>query len=191
MLQLRIMTTSKGVDSALNLIGLTGFAGISLVAPNAMQALSLLLRKTATPPSDYARIMKELRRQKLIEIFINDNEVVLALSPAGAYRLAKNTVDEIQIPKLKNWDKKWRMVMFDIPVGKSTSRKYFTSHLGNLDFYMLQRSTWIHPHPCFEQIAEIAGFYNVMRYCSFIEISNLDDLTARKLVHHFSPILKS
>lgn len=183
------MTTSKGVDVTLKLVGLTGLAGLSLVAPNAVQALDILLRRTTVPESDYGRIMKELRRQGLIDIHQQDERIEFILTPAGAYRLAKVTVGEIQILLPKYWDKKWRMVIFDIPVNKSVSRKYFTEHIQRLGFHMIQRSTWVYPYPCFTQITEVASYYNVLRYCSFIEISSIDELTTRRLVGHFKSIL--
>lgn len=159
-----------------------------IAAPNALQALNLLLKKNQKKSSDFnsVRVLSELRRQKLIDVNQSaKNKFAFNLTPAGAQRLQKIMIDEIIIPNQKPWDKKWRLVAFDIPVKNSKQRLYFLAELRRLNFYMLQRSLWLYPYPCFKQLGQLARHYNVLRYCSFFEVSQIDKLSAHRLLKYF------
>jgi len=100
-------------------------------------------------------------------------------------------VDELVIPRPGKWDKRWRIVAFDIPVTQSRSRQKFVDRLQTLNFIMLQKSLWVHPFPCFDQVEQLAGHYNVMRHCTFVEVSQLDELAARRLLRRFTNLLQA
>lgn len=184
------MTTRETINGTLRVLGVAGFTGIVIVAPNATQGLSILLRRSAVKPDNYGRLLMELKRRGLVYIVAgDDNDYRYSLTPAGAHRLQKLGIDELNIPAPRKWDRKWRLVSFDIPVKQSRQRAYLTGHLQTLGFVMLQRSMWVHPFPCFEQIEKIAGYYNLLRYCSFMEIERLDSLSTKRLLKHFGQIL--
>lgn len=184
------MATRDGVNLALKIIGREGLSGIQIEAGSPSQALASLLAGTTVNNNDFNKIMKELRRQRLIEVLQDGQNIRLTLSPAGAYRLSNTLIRQLKVPSPKSWDQKWRLVTFDIPINRSASRKRFTEHLQSLNFYMLQRSIWIHPFPCFDELAQLAGHYNLLRYCSFLEISMLDSNSTRRLLKHFEPLLR-
>ena len=183
------MNTKSAVNASLKVIGLAGLAGVTIVAPNALQGLNLLLKKSPARSGDQQRILNELRRQGLVHIGQDDDYISYALTPAGAHRLQQVVIDEIDIPHPNKWDHRWRLITFDVPVGQSKARKHFTDHLHNLNFMMLQRSMWVYPYPCFIQLEQVAGHYNVLRYCSFMEVEKLDERSTRQLVRHFQSIL--
>ena len=184
------MSTKESINISLKLIGKLGFSGISIKAPNATQALEKILKKTPEDV-DPKRITAELKRQGLVE-FDDDDEGTqqLTITPAGALRLQKIYMDELVISTPKKWDGRWRMVSFDIPVSQSKSRVYFTGQLAQLGLKMLQKSMWVHPYDCFEQVEHIASFYNVRRYCSFFEITSPDDQSLAILNKKFKNIIQ-
>lgn len=59
------------------------------------------------------------------------------------------------------WDKKWRVVIFDIPQDKSLERQSFRRKLILMGFQPLQKSVFIFPYPCEEEIALIARELNI------------------------------
>lgn len=179
------MQTKDGVNVALKIIGSVGLDGLVVEAGSPKEALARLLSKTDAKSANQVRVLAELKRQRLVEISQNANNVGFVLSLAGAYRLEKLIVEELVIPTPKRWDKKWRAVTFDVPLEQSRHRASFTLHLRRLGFYMLQKSLWVHPFPCFEQIEQLAGYYNVLRYCTFFEVSQFDKLAEKRLLNHF------
>jgi hypothetical protein len=183
------MSTRDGINTALKQIGTAGFAGVVIAAPNAVQALGILLESAKVQDSSYEITIKELKRQSLVHIKQTDHEYKLTITPAGAHRLQQVIIDELTILKPQEWDHKWRMVAFDVPLRQSKERAQFTSKLQGLGFKMIQKSMWAHPFPCFEIIEQLAGHYNLARYCTLFEIDRLDDLSAQKLVRHFNKLL--
>ncbi len=183
------MSTKDGIKIALKLIGLAGLTGMVIVAPNAIQGLNLLIKKSPAKKANPERILAELKRQGLVHITIEEDEIHYTLTPAGASRLQKIMIDEISIPRPKKWDKKWRMVSFDIPVRYSKQRAHFTEQLQNLGLAMVHKSLWAYPFPCFTELEQLAGYYNVLRFCKFLEISQTDSLTARQLLRRFDSFI--
>jgi phenylacetic acid degradation operon negative regulatory protein len=51
----------------------------------------------------------------------------------------------------RSWDGQWRMVLFDMPVGKDAQRRRLWSYLRDKGFGHLQNSVWITPDPLEEQ----------------------------------------
>ena len=73
--------------------------------------------------------------------------------------------------KYKNggkWDKKWRIVIFDIPQEMHGERGKFRRKLKSLGLVMLQRSVFIFPYSCEEEIGDIASNLGVNEYIDII-----------------------
>jgi DNA-binding transcriptional regulator PaaX len=180
------MTTKEGINSALKILGLTGLTGVAIAAPNATQGFKYILRKAKKNNINHQRILAELKRQGLVHILQDGEYVRYTITPAGAYRLQQLIIDEIKITIPKKWDKKWRIVSYDIPVAQSKQRMAFANKLKSFNFTMIQKSVWAHPAPCFEQLEQLAGYYNVLRYCTLFEVTKLDELTTRKLIRQYT-----
>lgn len=183
------MANRDSINEALKIIGSAGFSGLSLDAPSASRGLALLLHKSPAQQANTSRLLYDLKRQALIDIASQADRIRYTLTPAGAYRLQELTLDVIHIARPKKWDKKWRLVAFDVPVKQSRQRQKFVEKLQALNFFMLQKSLWVHPFPCSREVEEIASHYNVLRHCSLLEISQTDEASARKLRHHFNQII--
>lgn len=182
------MDTKNAINASLKVLGVVGLAGITIVAPNTLQGFSVLLKKSPVKKSSYQRVLTELKRQDLVYVTKDGEEISYTLTPAGAYRLQQVMIDEISIKIPKKWDRKWRVVTFDIPIKNSKQRAAFVHRLKNLGFVMVQKSMWVHPAPCFSEVEQLAGHYNVMRYCILFEVNKFDDLSTRKLIRHFDQL---
>jgi phenylacetic acid degradation operon negative regulatory protein len=55
------------------------------------------------------------------------------------------------------WDGQWRMVLFDLPLGKNAQRRRLWTYLRDRGFGYLQNSVWITPDPLEEQRQLLAG----------------------------------
>lgn len=74
--------------------------------------------------------------------------------------------------KIRNqkWDRKWRIVIFDIPQELHKERVRLRAKLKMLGFYMLQKSVFVFPYPCEEELAPVCEKLDIADY--------LDVLTA-------------
>lgn len=74
----------------------------------------------------------------------------------------------------KKWDKKWRMIIFDVPEKKSKERRALSSKLKDLGFYPLQESVYIYPFECQNELDFICGFLSIDRYVNYCVLKTLD-----------------
>ena len=84
-------------------------------------------------------------------------------------------IDDIQLKKQENWDKKWRVIIFDVPVDKNKYRLAFTEKIKALGFVMIQKSVWAYPYECYEEIMLLRRFYNIEKFVSYFEVIEVED----------------
>lgn len=66
------------------------------------------------------------------------------------------------------WDKKWRIVIFDIPQELHKNRNYFRNKLKTLGFYMIQKSVFVFPYPCEDELWPICERLELGDYVDII-----------------------
>lgn len=125
-----------------------------------------------------------LRRQKLIEYMSEKNgKTIVRITKKGETKLRAFTIDLIKIKKPGIWDRKWRLVMFDIPMRFTKGREALRYHLKELNFFQFQKSAWIYPYPCEDEIIFVADFFGVGKYVEILVVESV--LRDEKLKKHF------
>ena len=89
-------------------------------------------------------------------------------------KLLKFKLDEMIIKKPKRWDGKWRVVIFDIPEKFRLGRDYLRNKLKELGFYQMQKSAWVHPYPCGDEVDFIKELYEVRPFVRVITADSID-----------------
>jgi DNA-binding transcriptional regulator PaaX len=108
------------------------------------------------------RAIKNLYCTRLIEEHQNpDGSLSLVLSDEGRKRALTFKLDEMKIVKPEKWDKKWRIVVFDLPETRKKERDSLRHHLKRLGFYKLQKSVFVHPYPCGDEMDYLIEFHHV------------------------------
>ena len=122
------------------------------------------------------RAIKGLYESKLVKEKENsDGTITLILTDKGKEKALTYNIDEMEIKKPKQWDKKWRIVLFDIPEKTRKTRDIFRYHLKNLGFYEFQKSVFIHPYDCKDEMEYLIEFYNARKFIRFIVVDSLDN----------------
>ncbi|OGI75591.1 hypothetical protein A3C67_00685 [Candidatus Nomurabacteria bacterium RIFCSPHIGHO2_02_FULL_42_19] len=122
-----------------------------------------------------------LRRYKFIKK--NKNRDIYSLTTKGENRLRHIVIDDIEIKKARNWDGKWRLVMYDLPIRFKKARNAFRWKLKDLGFFQFQKSVWIYPYPCEGEVVFVADFFGVRKYVEILGVNELSD--DRKIRYHF------
>ena len=99
-----------------------------------------------------------LIKRGFIEWRREGHDVVIALTREGKKMAGKYQIDELALQRPRKWDKKWRIVVFDIPNSSTFTRNVFRRKLKELGFYPLQKSIWVHPFRCDEEIGLLREF---------------------------------
>ena len=182
--------TRAVINQILKSIGENGLSGVHVTAKSAPDALTKLSILPIDPsPQRHYQLVNELKRQELVTISRENDDFHLQLSVKGIHRLQRAEIESLSIKKPAIWDKKWRLVMFDIPSHKNESRYILTSNLKRLGFRMIQKSFWVHPYPCFDIAEKVILYANLQNYISLAEISRLDAVSERRLLRHFKDLV--
>jgi DNA-binding transcriptional regulator PaaX len=104
---------------------------------------------------------KRLQKQGCIEIERKGHQIYIRLTEKGKKMAGWLQIDALKIKKPKKWDGKWRIVIFDISQLKKFYREAFRGKLKELGFYRLQKSVWIIPFDCRDEIELLREFFGL------------------------------
>lgn len=131
---------------------------------------------------DHTRLTRKLRdmeRQK----YIVRRDGKYHPASRGKRMLSENEIWELKISASTRWNRKWYIVLFDIPTRKKKQRDILRLRMKELGLMLYQDSVWIYPYPVETVISKIAHFYYIAEYVSF---STTEKITGEKrLKKHF------
>jgi len=112
----------------------------------------------------YYKGFKNLERRGFIRLVSND---YYQFTNTGKTWLKKSTLKYFRL-RYKKWDKKWRIIVFDIPEELRKERARFRTRLKWLGCVMLQESVFVFPYPCEEELGDISKDLEVGDYVDVI-----------------------
>lgn len=104
-----------------------------------------------------------------------DGSITMLLSANGKKRALSFQPETLKIAKPLRWDRKWRVISFDIPETKRKIRNAFRRHLRQLDFYELQKSVFIHPYPCEDEIEFLIELHQIRPFVRQLYVERIDN----------------
>lgn len=122
-----------------------------------------------------------LYRQKMISLKENpDGSFQMVLSKKGKLKAINYHFERVKIQP-PFWDSKWRLVVFDIPEDKRNGRDALREKLKNLGFREFQKSVFIFPYDCENEIEFLVEFFQLRKYVRYGVLESIDnDLDLRK-----------
>src|SRR3989344_2046208 len=142
----------------------------ALAAPNLAQLLELF------EPADrikVRKVLKSLRAKKFIDFYDKGGKTFLEITKAGEKRMLSYDVDDMVLNTKKRWDGTWRLVIFDIPEKFKQARFALQCKLLDLEFYPYQRSVYVTPYRCRDEIEFLRQFFSVWDYVKYAEAEEI------------------
>ena len=149
-------------------------AGIALGFSRSPKNYFRILKGAAAEWKDIERkrlfsAIREFYRDRLVDYREKpDGTVEIILTKDGKKRALKYQIDEIKIKKPDEWDKEWRIVVFDIPEKKKNAREALRNKLKELGFRELQKSVFVYPYECENEIDFVAEVFEIRPYVRFL-----------------------
>lgn len=139
-------------NAVLAVVGAVGVLAVAAIAPNVFQALPHIMGKRRYKLKFQAHtaigrliIKGHLRRNA---------KGFLDITNAGSRHLALEQARAAAPARAKRrWDKRYRLVMFDIPQRRKGMRDRLRMFMNDFGFLRLQDSVWISPYDCEDLIA--------------------------------------
>ncbi len=122
-----------------------------------------------------------LKRRRLVDY--HDKNSAIRLTPKGKETAMQHQLDDIRLPRAEKWDRKWRLILFDIPERHGNTRRALSKRLKDLGALQFQRSVFIYPHECRKEINFIINFFKISSYVRYAEASMIE--SEKSLKAHF------
>ncbi len=156
---------SEIVRDVLTALMLTGAICIAATSPyfgvNLMRAFKYRRKYGEKRKKTIYNTFYRLKREGYIDFNINNHQLYINLTDEGRKKAGRFQIDALEIKKPAKWDKKWRVVIFDIPDLNRIKREAFRGKLREIGFYQLQKSVWINPYDCRDEIELLREFFGL------------------------------
>lgn len=120
---------------------------------------------------NYSQTVYYLKKSGMIGV--KNDEIYLKVR--GKKKALEYSIEELAINKKIEWDGKWRIVLFDIPEKQKYLRHIFKSKLDQLGFVLYQKSTYIMPFECDQEIKLLEEIYGIKSYVKIILAEKIED----------------
>lgn len=124
----------------------------------------------------FRSMLKRLMKQKILEEkTLPNGTTILTLTQKGSLRRLKYNIEDMQIAKPKQWDGKWRVVMYDIEKLKKRERDMFRRVLTKLKMLPLQKSVYVTPYPCESELTFLRSYFDVDDAVMFFRADTIEN----------------
>ncbi|OGE81697.1 MAG: hypothetical protein A3H72_03950 [Candidatus Doudnabacteria bacterium RIFCSPLOWO2_02_FULL_48_8] len=172
------MARVKNQDIAKAIICALGVAAlivVAIAAPNAVQVFAQFYKPAGRfNKRQIAGGLYYLKSKKIIGIGQEGGKTVIKLTQAGKAKLLKYKLEDMKMSRPKKWDRKWRMVMFDIPEKYKVNRTVFVEKLKELGFAPMQKSVWVWPYDCEDETDFLKEMYEIRPFVKLAVAERLE-----------------
>src|SRR3989344_3175473 len=123
---------------------------------------------------DFEHAVKRLQKKNYIALTKTPDRWIVRLLKKGIKRRSKAQLDDLKLEQRANWDKKWRLFIFDIPEKYRYERDFVRKKLKTLGLYNIQRSVFAYHFDCRKELNLVAELLNIEPYTTYAEVSYFD-----------------
>lgn len=162
--------------------------GVVLVAatiPNATRLLKYFpgYKKGARFNYRAKSVLGRLADKGCIEFIEKDGKRYARITEKGEQMLQFET-EKVAMTKKRRWDRRWRIVIFDIPERRKSVRSKLRRYMQEYGFVRLQDSVWVYPHDCEDLIALMKANFRVGADVLYLIVEQLEH--DKHLREHFA-----
>jgi len=172
----------KRGDIAYIALGFLAVAGVIAILPLA-PGLGMLLKLIDPNPRKAAAKLDRTLQYLTHSGKVSRTKEGYRMTSKGEVELTRRKFERYQFPELKSWDKKWRVICFDIPEKRKYTRHVVQQKLKEVGCYRLQDSVFITPHNCSEILKLIQQGFFLQKHVRGMVITQMDDEAA--VLHYF------
>jgi len=148
--------------AALTVVALGVVVFIASTAPNAAQLLRFFpgYKKGARFNFRIKSVLSRLATKGLVVFVEKGGKRYARITEKGKHMLDLETA-RMQVVKKKRWDRRWRLVIFDIPERHRSVRIRLRKFMASCGFERLQDSVWAYPYDCEDLIALVKAEFRI------------------------------
>jgi len=123
------------------------------------------------------RALKNLEKRQLIHLEDKGGKAIVYVKRKGRLKVIEHSLKKLveYKKKKKKWDGKWFFIFFDVPEIERRKRNYLRSFLNRIGFHQYQKSVYIFPYECEEEINLIKKVVEGAQYAKYIVAQKIED----------------
>jgi len=149
-----------------------GMLSIALVVPNISKAMYKLGLVPKRRQSEYvSSSASKLARRGLL--FYDGKRY--CMTPKGEDVLRNWQFADFKLKRPNKWDRKWRVIIFDIPEKKRKIRDQVRTLFKSAGFYLLQDSVWVYPYDCEDVLTLLKSDLGVGKNILYLIVDEIEN----------------
>ncbi|MBI2065494.1 MAG: hypothetical protein HYT68_00275 [Candidatus Zambryskibacteria bacterium] len=168
----KIIRRTKMQEAVLLTIASGGRLGASLLVPEVLNFLFKLDLPTSSRSGEVVRSTASRLRKRGLLKFENGH---YAMTVIGEEILQRWQRADFKLTRPKRWDKKWRIIIFDIPEKKKAVRDEIRQIFVSAGLYRLQDSVWIYPYDCEDVIGLLKTDFGIGRDLLYVIADQIEN----------------
>lgn len=160
----------------------------AIMAPNSLKTflplINKLRRHLERDSTHIRRSLSAMKKDRLVKTEMRNGETVFVITEEGKKKIVRGKFEKIQIKEPKRWDGKWRIVLFDIPEEHKDAREALRLKLRKLGFYRLQKSCFVHPYECKDELDFVTEYFGVSQFTNYVIAESVE--SGKELRDYFS-----
>lgn len=161
-------------NALLGALEISGLLLVSMAAPNTLQLLGKFGGNKYRFANQAKNALTRLARKGQVKFVEKDGKRYAQITETGRANLQMHTM-KMSVARPKRWDKRWRLVLFDIPEKRRSTRDALRKHMRHIGFYRLQDSAWIYPYECEEIIALLKTNFHLGNAVIYMVVESLEN----------------
>lgn len=149
---------------------------------NVLRAFLREGRKEKYKKKEIFNAFYRLRKQGCFHVEEENNQIYISLTDEGRKKAGWFQINHLKIKTPKRWDKNWWIIIFDISHTHRAKREAFRGLIKRLGLRQLQKSVWIYPYDCCDEIELLKDFFGLdaKELRCFVTKNIGDDIELRK-----------
>lgn len=170
-----------GAKEVLALLGAGSLLALAVTMPGATKIVKEILDETSSGEwKKYnqwylARTLRRLRKQKRVKLEFDGEKTIVKLTGLGKKKILAYSLGEIEIRRPRFWDRKWRLIIYDVPNKKRYAADRLSRLLDKLGMYRLQKSVFLCPFPCEEQVEFLREYLEIGDNVWLLTVSHFEN----------------
>ena len=166
----------------LKAVAVGGLAVSVLALPGLAQVFTLFSPKSRYEKQRISKSYYNLKKQNCVRVYKKDGKDVVEITKEGRKKILQYDFENLKLKKQKKWDGLWRVVMFDIPEDNKYARRALSNKLKSIGFYKFQKSVFIYPYKCGDEIQFVTNYFRVKRYVKCMLVNEVEDIVRLKKI---------
>jgi hypothetical protein len=172
--------------AVLILLAAGAFVSLAIVAPTGAGGLAQLLKPFVHSRQRRSRIVQRFTYQQLYQAKLQkDGAIVFRLTQRGQALALRAHTEALLLARPKQWDKQWRLILFDVPEKDRGGRDFLRRKLVELGFMQIQKSAWLLPWPCEAEFQLFRERFDLLEEIKIFTISDSPEFDSIR--HRYFP----